>query len=167
MVRKKHTMSLKDGSTFVPCVVQKQAKWNESILDHFFLPIIKNATKFITVFSFSVVSDSLGPHGLQSTSPLCPWEFSRQEYVAMPFSGDLLNPGIEPRSPTLQVDSLTTEPAGKPKNTGVCSLSLFQGIFQTKEDLGSPVLQADSLSAELLGKPKSKNDISLTLAIWT
>ena len=133
MVRKKHTMSLKDGSTFVPCVVQKQAKWNESILDHFFLPIIKNATKFITVFSFSVVSDSLGPHGLQSTSPLCPWEFSRQEYVAMPFSGDLLNPGIEPRSPTLQVDSLPAEPQGKPKNTGVGSVFHLQRIFLTQE----------------------------------
>ena len=78
-------MSLKDGSTFVPCVVQKQAKWNESILDHFFLPIIKNATKFITVFSFLVVSDSLGPQGLQTTSPLCPWGLFRQEYVAMLF----------------------------------------------------------------------------------
>ena len=29
--------------------------------------------------------------------------------------GDLLNPGIEPRSPTLQVDSLPSEPPGKPQ----------------------------------------------------
>ena len=29
--------------------------------------------------------------------------------------GDLPNPGIEPRSPTLQVDSLLAEPQGKPK----------------------------------------------------
>ena len=28
--------------------------------------------------------------------------------------GDLLNPGIEPRSPTLQADSLPSEPPGKP-----------------------------------------------------
>ena len=27
--------------------------------------------------------------------------------------GDRLNPGIEPRSPALQVDSLSTEPQGK------------------------------------------------------
>ena len=33
--------------------------------------------------------------------------------------GDLPNPGIEPRSPTLQADSLPPEPPGKPKNTGV------------------------------------------------
>ena len=98
---------------------------------------------------------------------LCPWGFYRQEYIAMPFFRGPSQPGIEPRSPTLQVDSLTTEPAGKPKNTGVGSLSLLQGIFQTREDLGSPVLQANSLPVELPGKPISKNDISLTLAIWT
>ena len=40
---------------------------------------------------------------------------------------------IEPRSPTLQVDFLPDEPQGKPKNTGVGSLSLLQGIFPTQE----------------------------------
>ena len=54
------------------------------------------------------------------------------EWIAMP-SGDLPNPGIEPRSPTLQVDYLPSEPPGKPKNTGMSSLSLFQGIFLTQE----------------------------------
>ena len=34
---------------------------------------------------------------------------------------------------TLQVDSLPAEPQGKPKNTGVGSLSLLQGIFPTQE----------------------------------
>ena len=43
------------------------------------------------------------------------------------------NPGIEPRYPTLQVDSLPAEPQGKSKNTGVGSLSLLQGIFPTQE----------------------------------
>ena len=68
-------------------------------------------------------------------------------------SGDLPNPGVEPRSPTLQVDSLPSEPPGKPKNTGMGSLSLLQGIFLTQESRGSPALQADSLSSELLRKP--------------
>ena len=31
------------------------------------------------------------------------------EWVAFPFSGDLPNPGVEPRSPALQVDSLPAE----------------------------------------------------------
>ena len=36
-------------------------------------------------------------------------------------------------SPTLRVDSLPSEPPGKPKNTGVGSLSLFQKFFLTQE----------------------------------
>ena len=47
--------------------------------------------------------------------------------------GDLPNPGIKPKSPPLQVDSLPSKPPGKPKNTGVGSLSLLQGIFPTQE----------------------------------
>ena len=35
------------------------------------------------------------------------------EWVAMPSSRDLPNPGIEPRSPALQVDSLPSEPPGE------------------------------------------------------
>ena len=49
--------------------------------------------------SRSVMSNSLQPHGLYS-----PWNSP----------GDLPNPGIKPRSPTLQVDSLPSEPPGKP-----------------------------------------------------
>ena len=45
------------------------------------------------------------------------------EWVARPSPGDLPNPGIEPRSPTLQVDSLLSEPPGKLMNTGVGGLS--------------------------------------------
>jgi len=36
------------------------------------------------------------------------------EWVAIPFSRDFPNPGIEPGSPTLQADSLSSEPPGKP-----------------------------------------------------
>ena len=35
------------------------------------------------------------------------------EWVAIPSSGDLLNLGIKPRSPALQVNSLLSEPPGK------------------------------------------------------
>ena len=55
------------------------------------------------------------------------------EWIAFPFSRDLPNPGIEPRSPTWQADSLLSEPQGKPKNTGVGSLSLLLRIFPTQE----------------------------------
>ena len=43
--------------------------------------------------------------------------FSRQKYwsgLPFPSPGDLLDPGIEPRSPALQADALTSEPPGKP-----------------------------------------------------
>ena len=43
--------------------------------------------------------------------------FSRQEYwsgVPFPSPGDLPNPGIKPRSPALQADSLPSQPQGKP-----------------------------------------------------
>ena len=36
------------------------------------------------------------------------------EWVAFPSPGDLPNPGIEPMSPAVQVDSLPAEPQGKP-----------------------------------------------------
>ena len=36
------------------------------------------------------------------------------ECVAFRFSSDFLNPGIKPRSPTSQADSLPAEPPGKP-----------------------------------------------------
>ena len=36
--------------------------------------------------------------------------------LAYPSPGHLPNPGIEPKSPTLQADSLPAEPPGKPQN---------------------------------------------------
>ena len=36
------------------------------------------------------------------------------EWVAIPFKGDLPNPGIEPRTPALQMNSLLSEPPEKP-----------------------------------------------------
>ena len=43
------------------------------------------------------------------------------------------HPGIEPRSSALQADSSPSEPPRKPKNTGVDSVSLLQGIFLIQE----------------------------------
>ena len=60
--------------------------------------------------SHSVVSATAGT--IQSM------EFSRSEYWSgepFPSPGDLPNPVIEPRSPTLQEDSLPAEPQGSPR----------------------------------------------------
>ena len=56
-----------------------------------------------TVLSCSVVSDFVTPWTVAHQAPL-PMEFSRQEYLSgLPrlSLGDLSNPGIEPRSPTI------------------------------------------------------------------
>ena len=77
---------------------------------------------------------------------MTPWTVARQaplsmgflqatvlEWVAMHSSRALPNPEIELKSSALQADSLPSEPPGKPKNTGVRSLSLLQQIFPTQE----------------------------------
>ena len=54
--------------------------------------------------------DSLQPYGLFS-----PWNsLGHDSGVGSFLQGDLSDPGIEPRSPALQADSLPSEPPGKP-----------------------------------------------------
>ena len=69
---------------------------------------------------------------------LCPWEFSRKEYWSglqcpLPRGSSLAKDRIQICNPALQLDFLLFEPPGKPKNTGMGSLSLLQGIFLTQE----------------------------------
>ena len=45
------------------------------------------------------------------------------EWVALPFSRDLPNPGIKPLSPTLQADSLPAEPLG------LCAYCVFHACL--------------------------------------
>ena len=75
----------------------------------------------------SVMSDSLLLWTVAHQAPLS-MAFSRQEYwseLPCPPPGDFPNPGIKPRSPTLQADALPPEPPGKSMNTGVGGLFLF------------------------------------------
>ena len=81
--------------------------------------LVEKAPRPSSLLSRSVVSSSLQPHGLQPTRLLCPGGFSRPECwsgLPGPPPGDLPNPGIEPWSPSLQADSLPSEPKKwKPK----------------------------------------------------
>ena len=82
--------------------------------------------------------------------------FSRQEYwggLPCPPPGNLPNPGIEPRSPALQADSLPTEPPGKPKNTGVGSLPLLQGKNQFSSVAQSYQTLCDPMNRSMPGLP--------------
>ena len=75
--------------------------------------VISAVSVVISLLYIMLVAQScptLRPHGLSM-------EFSRQEYwsgLPFPSPGDLPDPGIEPGSPTLEADALTSEPPGKP-----------------------------------------------------
>ena len=83
--------------------------YQETTLDKELTPckVLTNARSHLLI-SHSVMSDSLWPWTIAYQAPLS-MEFSRQEYCngwPFPAPGDLPNPGIEPRSPALQTDSL-------------------------------------------------------------
>ena len=63
-------------------------------------------------------------------------EFSRPENCcgqSFPSPGDLSNPGVKPRSPAFQANSLLDELRRKPKNTEVGNLAHLQQILSTQE----------------------------------
>ena len=65
----------------------------------------------------SVVSNSLPPYVLQPARLLCPWDFLGKNTTVgchALLQGNLPDPGIEPRSPTLQADSLPLSHQGSP-----------------------------------------------------
>ena len=71
-------------------------------------------------------------------------KFSRQEYqseLPFPSPGDLPHPGIEPRSPALQADSLLSEPPGKPRNE--------LGVSQRVEIRGNASLQLGCINSDI------------------
>ena len=108
-----------------------------------------------SVISRSTVSHSLRPHGDspgKNTGVGC----------LCPSPGDLPNPGIKPRSPAMEADSLPSEPPGKLMNTGVGSLSLLQGTFQAQE-LNQDLLHCRQI-LYCLGSPvKMKTAINMSL----
>ena len=98
----------------------------------------KNTLKYCNVLkhtesereSCSVMSDSFPPYGLYS-----PWHSPGQntEWVVLPLSRGSCQQRDQIQVSSMQADSLPAEPTEKPKNTGVGSLSLLQGIFPTQE----------------------------------
>ena len=64
-------------------------------------------------------------------------EFFRQEYwsgLPFPSPGDLPDPGIKPRSPTLQADTSPSEPPGKPLNIAYSTKPLLTKEQNPHED---------------------------------
>ena len=74
------------------------------------------------------MSDSLQPHG-----PYSPWNSPVRNTALSSLSllqGNLPNPGIKPRSPILQVDSLPAEPQYKPHPKS--SVSLITQVYNVQ-----------------------------------
>ena len=70
------------------------------------------------ILYISVMSDSLWPHGLYTVHGISrPKYWSEQQF---PSPGNLPNPGVTPRFPTLQADSLLAELSRKPIHFYVC-----------------------------------------------
>ena len=83
-----------------------------------------------------------------------PGGFSRQEYWSgLPCCppGDLPNPGMKPRSPALQVDSLPSESPGSPKILDIPSL--LQGNFPTRNWAGVSCIAGGFLTSWATLKP--------------
>ena len=82
------------------------------------------------------------------------------EWVAISFSGDLPDPGIEPRSPALQADALPSESPGKPVlyNQSVQSLSRVR-LFAT------PCIAARQVSLSITNSRSSLKLTSIELVM--
>ena len=105
----------KESSSFHPSVYHLQ---DENLEPSNLLPVA-TAPGIMPLWkwkcSCSAASDSLWPHGAHQAPPSM--GFSRQEYwsgLPFPSPGNLPDPGIEPRSPALQADALTSEPQESP-----------------------------------------------------
>ena len=88
------------------------------------------------------------------------------EWVAMPSSRDLPNPGIKPRSPTLQAGSLPSEPSGKPPFVSllgfICTFGIALFIWPSNTDGYSLYLWAVDLFIEALSTCLSFLPLSLS-----
>ena len=99
------------------------------------------------------MSDSATPWTVVSQAPPS-MGFSRQEYwsgLPFPSPGDLPNLEIEPRSPALQADALTSEPPGKPsqhihgcKWTGFSTLNHDSSSFAQSPKRGQALAPTSS-----------------------
>ena len=123
------------------------------------------------VWSRSVVSDSATLWTVAHQAPLS-MGFSRQEYWSgVPFlsPGDLSDPGIEPRSPALQADSLPSELLGKPWGNSQPITSRKMGTSVLKPE-GNEFLQQSVSLERMLNQPcpptLSKRTEALTESFW-
>ena len=85
-------------------------------VEHMHVSEAKTGHRGHAVLRPSVVSDSVTPWTVAHQAPLSMGFSSQEDWSGFPFPspGDLLDPGIKPRSPALQARSLPSEPPRKP-----------------------------------------------------
>ena len=84
------------------------------------------------------------------------------EWLPCPPPGDLPNPGIKPRSPTLQMDSLPSEPPGKP-DTKTDGCKLLSSRKQRMRAAGPQLQQGQGVEREFFFAYAAKDG---KLVIW-
>ena len=76
------------------------------------------------------------------------------EWLVVPFSRGSSQPGIEPRSPTLQVDSLPAEPPGRTSLLiifhGLEPSQLYQAVRETRSLVGRPCTRGGIFSEKII-----------------
>ena len=90
--------------------------------------------------------------------------FSRQEYwsgLSFPSPGHLPNPGIKPRSPALQIDSLPSEPPGK---HGITQFSSVQSLSRVQL-FATPWTVACQASLPITNSQSLLNSMSIELVM--
>ena len=111
------------------------------------LPVTPGVS-WLPTFAFSQVQLFAAPRTVAPPPPApLSMGFSRQEHwsgLPFPSPGDLTDPGIKPGSPTLQADSLSTEPLGKPPG------SPYNKVFNLGVWCSSFVLFQDSLGGSVI-----------------
>ena len=75
------------------------------------------------------------------------------EWIAFPSPRDLPNPGVEPRSPTLQVDSLPAEPQGNPTILEWVAYPFSRGSSQPRNWTMVSCITGRLLTSWISGKP--------------
>ena len=88
------------------------------------------------------------------------------EWVAFPFSRDLPKPGIEPRSPSLQADSLPAEPQGSPGMLEWVAYPFSSGSSQSRNWTGVPSITGGFFTVWATGKLRNTGVCSLSLLQW-
>ena len=100
-------------------------------------------------------------HGILQASVL--------EWVDIPSPGDLPNPGIEPRSPVLQADSLPAEPQGEPiHKTGLLlNIYIFLSDWVNKYSKNLVKMKSFSVVVSKLFNGKIRIIWPVTTGVWT